>query len=157
MITSKSCFNHEKLSVDCVDNNFCIRLTVTLFTVATFFRFVFVRNNFLLFALFFNSTNNSSSFNNWSTNFSCFTTNKNNFVKCNFCSCFNVKFFNVDSLSYFNFNLFTTSFDDCVCAHDAPPIKISCEVSLCEDSPINRESLALLNLTIFARLHRMCI
>ena len=40
-------------------------------------------------------------------------------------------------MTYLNFNLFANSFDDCVCAHDAPPIKIFnvSEVSLCEDSP----------------------
>ncbi|BAH81286.1 ribosomal protein L21 [Streptococcus dysgalactiae subsp. equisimilis RE378] len=110
-------------------------MTMTLFTVATFFRFVFESYNFLLFSLFFNSSNDSSSFNNWSTNYSFVTTYKNNFVKSDFCASFSVNFLNVDCLTYFNFNLFSTSFDDCVCAHDAPPIKFLVEVSLCEDSP----------------------
>lgn len=154
---SKSCFNYEKLSVDCVDNNFCIRLMVILFMVVIFFRFVFVRNNFFLFVLFFNSINNSSFFNNWSINFSCFIINKNNFVKCNFCFCFNVKFFNVDSLFYFNFNLFIISFDDCVCVYDVFFIKIFCEVFFCEDLFINCESFVLFNLMIFVWLYRMCI
>ena len=52
-----------ELSVDCVDDNFSIWLTMTLFAVATFFRFVLVSNNFLLFSLFFNSSNYSSSSN----------------------------------------------------------------------------------------------
>ncbi|AAN58562.1 hypothetical protein SMU_847c [Streptococcus mutans UA159] len=123
------------LSVDSFDNNFGIRLTVTLFTVTTFFRFVFVSNNFLLFSLFFNSSNNSSSLNNWSTNNSFVATDKNNLIKGYFCSSFNIKFFNIDCLIDFNFNLFSTSFDDCVCAHDAPPISFCLRKFLREDSP----------------------
>ena len=110
------------LSVDSVDNNFCVRLTVTLFAVATFFRFVLEGNNFFLFTLFFNSTNNSSASNKWSTHNSFLTTNKNYFFESNFLTCFNVKFLNVDSLTDFNFNLFAASFNDCVCAHYAPPM-----------------------------------
>ena len=95
---------------------------MTLFTVRTFFRLVFVSYNLLLFALFFNSTNNSSSLNKWSSDNSFVATNKNNFVKSNFLTCFCVQFFNVDSLTSFNFYLFAASFNDCICAYYAPPM-----------------------------------
>src|SRR3954451_10335399 len=87
---------------------------MTLLLVVVFLRFVLENSNFLLTTLLFNFSCNRSACNNRASYFYVFTANEKNFVKSNCFTSFCIKFFNVDSLAFFDFHLFTTSFNNCV-------------------------------------------
>src|SRR5690606_5603174 len=104
----------KPLLVNFFDYYFCIRLTMTLFLMVVFLSFEFENSDFLLTTMFFNFSRNSSTFNVWRTNFNIFPTYEKYFVKRNSFINISCNFFYVNYLAFFNFNLFTTSFDNCV-------------------------------------------
>src|SRR5699024_7001495 len=124
-----SCSNHsntnllDKLSIDSVNNNLCVWLTMTLLCMLMLLRLVLESNNFLSTTLFFNCSFNCSTFNKRSTDNCLIATNKNNFIKSYLVAFFCIKLFYVNCLTSFNFKLLATCFNNCVhlCA---PPLKI---------------------------------
>src|SRR5699024_4835719 len=105
---------NPSLCIDFINDNFCIGLTVALFTMIIFSAFIFKHGNLFRTTVFYNICSNRSTIDIWSANFYTVSTNKKHFIKSNTLVILCIYFFNEHFLSLFNLDLLATCFNDCV-------------------------------------------
>lgn len=113
LVTSDFDTNHG-LRFDLLDADLRVRLTVTLFTTVVLFSLHFEDSDLFRASVLDDRCYDLRTFYEWSSDFNVVAAYDQDFTEfyCAVDVC--VEFFNVDLLASFNFDLFTTCFDDCV-------------------------------------------